>query len=93
MPVRNGTKMKIEVEISEAEIVEATKRAIKKAIVDTINSGDYRNGKYKTVITKTVDEMLPKLIEESLSSESLKAMVDNAVEAKAKRVISKMVNK
>ena len=85
--------MKIEIEITESEIAEATKRAIKKAIVDTINSGDYRNGKYKTMLEETVGKLIPKLAEESLNSESLKEMVDRAVEAKAKRVISKMVNK
>jgi len=84
--------MKIEVEVSESEIIEATHRAVKKAIVDTINGGNYKGGRFKTLLDETVEKVLPKIIEDTLNSDSLKAMVDKVVEAKAKRVISKMVN-
>ena len=84
--------MKIEIDIDEKEVYDATHRAIKKAICDVVTERTYARGKSTNMIESAVNKMLPELIEEAFRSTDINGMISKAVGEKAKKLITKMVS-
>ena len=84
--------MKIEIDLDEKEVYDATHRAIKKAICDVITERTYTRGKSTNMINSVVNKMLPELVEEAFRSSDIRGMLSKAVDEKAKRLITKMVS-
>lgn len=76
--------MKLEIEITEAEIKDAIERKIRQAIADRNNawdSGEHIKGRIKEIWLESVDKIALELIG---NSEVLHEMINKAVEAKVK---------
>jgi polyhydroxyalkanoate synthesis regulator phasin len=81
--------MKLEIEITEAEIKDAIERKIREAIANQNNAysaEDYIKGRVKAIWTEAVDKMALELIG---NSKVLQEKIDKVVEARVKaRVVA-----